>query len=129
MLKSFDLVKICNDIKYLKLLAKFEIRPSVDTIFSIRHSKKSTIDIDDLIEKEKTPFERMDSICSHSHKCHAEESQTSRGFVAISRNNPLFGSGSLGTEELDGEINEEEDGHHHHHHHHEHEHGHHHEKR
>ena len=48
VLKSFDLVKICNDIKYLKLLAKFQINPSLETQFFIRHSHKSIIYLDEI---------------------------------------------------------------------------------
>ena len=48
LLKNFDLVKICNDIKYLKLLTKFELKPNLQTKFAIRHCKKSVIDVDDL---------------------------------------------------------------------------------
>ena len=49
LLKCFDLVKICNDIKYLKLLTKYQLKPNIQTKFQIRHCKKSVIDLDDLV--------------------------------------------------------------------------------
>ena len=44
--KKLDMVKIINDIQYLKILTKYNIKPSVETQFQIHHCKKSIIDLD-----------------------------------------------------------------------------------
>ena len=43
-----DLVKLLNDIKYLKLITKFHFKPSVETNFAIHHCKKSILDLDQI---------------------------------------------------------------------------------
>ena len=62
VLKSFDLVKICNDIKYLKLLAKFQINPSLETQFFIRHSHKSIIYLDEIYKAKSSDIETEDEV-------------------------------------------------------------------
>lgn len=44
--KKLDMVKILNDISYLKLLTKFNLKPTIETQFQIHHCKKSIIDLD-----------------------------------------------------------------------------------
>ena len=48
--KKLDLIKIVNDIQYLKLLTKIHLKPSVETQFQIHHCKKSLIDLDTIVD-------------------------------------------------------------------------------
>ena len=49
--KSLNIVKILNNIKYLKQLAKYEIRPSEETRQAIHQNQKNTIVIDLILEQ------------------------------------------------------------------------------
>ena len=49
--KHLDVVKLINDLKFIKLLVKFTLKPKVDTKFSIRHCRKSVIDLDQLLKE------------------------------------------------------------------------------
>ena len=44
------MVKILNDITYLKLITKFYLKPSIETNFKIKHCKKSIIDLDQICD-------------------------------------------------------------------------------
>ena len=50
--KSLDIVKIINNLKYMKQLIKYEIKPSEDIKKVIYQNSKNTIDMDLLIQSQ-----------------------------------------------------------------------------
>lgn len=57
--KDFDLLKIIKDIKYLKMLTKFRLKPNLDTKTEINHCLKNVIDLDEILEKQGLHFRRQ----------------------------------------------------------------------
>ena len=51
--KCFDIVKMKNDSKYLKMLCEYKINPSWETKFHIYHCMKNIIDLDTIRNSEE----------------------------------------------------------------------------
>ena len=49
--KDFDLLKIIRDIKYLKMLTRFHIKPEDELKIQIVHCLKNMIDLDGLLNE------------------------------------------------------------------------------
>ena len=50
--KDFDLFKLIKDMKYLKMLTRYKLKPDDYLKVQIAHSLKNMIDLDKVIEKE-----------------------------------------------------------------------------
>ena len=50
--KRLDIVKILNDITYLKLITKFYCKPTFEANFAIRHCAKSVLDLDKILNSD-----------------------------------------------------------------------------
>ena len=47
--KDFDLMNIIKDIRYLKMLTKFQFKPDEEMKFQINHCMKNLINLDKLL--------------------------------------------------------------------------------
>jgi len=77
--KDFDLLKLIRDMKNLKMLTRFHIRPTEEIKVQIAHCLKNVIDLDCILHEEAG--KHHDHSADHAHACDSAGHATHEGEV------------------------------------------------